>query len=184
MQVRGVRLRRRVSRLTPHPRRSNEVNENFEIDSSNVYDKYMLIMDAGIPILHQSGDIDLAVPSLGTQACMLNLNLTTSADWAPWSVDGSKQVAGYSQSWNDGLLTFATVKGAGHQTPVRSHSPSRPSAATDTTLRHRRTSPSKPASSSRISSPASKNDHIHTALVGAPYTDDDSVLGLPLRCWR
>ena len=93
------------------------VNENFQIDQPNVYDKYMTLIDAQIPILHMSGDMDLAVPSLGTQACMMNLNLTTSADWAMWSIDGSKQVAGYRQEWQDGLLSFATVKGAGHAVP-------------------------------------------------------------------
>lgn len=58
-----------------------------------------------------SGDHDLIVPFLGTQAWIKSLNYSIVDDWRSWTVEG--QVAGYTRSYSNGM-TYATVKGGGH----------------------------------------------------------------------
>lgn len=57
-----------------------------------------------------SGDLDLAIPYVGTETWIKSLNLTIEKGWQPWFVDG--QVAGYWMQYaqKDYHLTFATVK--------------------------------------------------------------------------
>uniref|UniRef100_A0A0D3FNM3 carboxypeptidase D n=1 Tax=Oryza barthii TaxID=65489 RepID=A0A0D3FNM3_9ORYZ len=58
-----------------------------------------------------SGDHDLMVPFLGTQAWIRSLNFTIIDDWRAWHLDG--QAAGFTVMY-DNNLTFATLKGSGH----------------------------------------------------------------------
>ncbi|KAL4615202.1 hypothetical protein ACB092_07G106800 [Castanea dentata] len=64
-----------------------------------------------------SGDQDLVVPYVGTQEWIRSLNMTITADWQPWFVEG--QIAGYTRFFTKNLyhMTFATVKGGGHTAP-------------------------------------------------------------------
>ncbi|KAG5543663.1 hypothetical protein RHGRI_016427 [Rhododendron griersonianum] len=55
----------------------------------------------------KSGDHDLIVPFLGTQAWIKSLNYSIVDDWRSWKVEG--QVAGYTRSYSNGM-TYATVK--------------------------------------------------------------------------
>lgn len=66
-------------------------------------------------MLHYSGDIDGAVPTLGTYNWIQSLNWDVVTEWYPYLVQG--QVAGYLESYNNDALTFATVHGAGHMVP-------------------------------------------------------------------
>jgi carboxypeptidase C (cathepsin A) len=66
-------------------------------------------------MLHYSGDVDGAVPTLGTENWINSLNWDVSENWRPYYLDG--QVAGYLESYNNVALTFATVHGAGHMAP-------------------------------------------------------------------
>lgn len=68
----------------------------------------------GYRALIYSGDHDMVVPFIGTQAWIRSLNYTIVDDWRSWWVD--RQVAGYT-TLHDNDLTFATVKGAGHTAP-------------------------------------------------------------------
>ncbi|CAM0904466.1 unnamed protein product [Alopecurus aequalis] len=68
----------------------------------------------GYPALIYNGDHDSAVPFVGTEAWIRSLNLPTTDDWRPWYVDG--QIAGFTRSFSS-ILTYATVKGAGHTAP-------------------------------------------------------------------
>ncbi|PNX76384.1 serine carboxypeptidase [Trifolium pratense] len=58
-----------------------------------------------------SGDHDLVVPFMSTQAWIRALNYSIVDDWRPWFVNG--QVGGYTRTYSNGM-TFSTVKGSGH----------------------------------------------------------------------
>eukprot|EP00010_Vexillifera_abyssalis_P006727 CAMPEP_0201548958 /NCGR_PEP_ID=MMETSP0173_2-20130828/5447_1 /ASSEMBLY_ACC=CAM_ASM_000268 /TAXON_ID=218659 /ORGANISM="Vexillifera sp., Strain DIVA3 564/2" /LENGTH=349 /DNA_ID=CAMNT_0047958481 /DNA_START=289 /DNA_END=1335 /DNA_ORIENTATION=+ len=67
-----------------------------------------------IRILLYSGDVDIAtVPFAYTTTCIHEMNRTITDPWRKWKIDGA--LAGYTESY-EGLM-FATVKGAGHETP-------------------------------------------------------------------
>ncbi|XP_004292764.1 PREDICTED: serine carboxypeptidase-like 18-like [Fragaria vesca subsp. vesca] len=68
----------------------------------------------GYPSLIYSGDHDMLVPFLGTQAWIRSLNYSIVDDWRPWFVHS--QIAGYTRTYAN-RMTFATVKGAGHTAP-------------------------------------------------------------------
>lgn len=68
----------------------------------------------GYRSLIYSGDHDMLIPSIGTQAWIRSLNFSIVDDWRPWYADA--QIAGYTRSYRNNL-TFATVKGAGHTGP-------------------------------------------------------------------
>ncbi|CAN6539770.1 unnamed protein product [Malus baccata var. baccata] len=61
-----------------------------------------------------SGDHDMIVPFMATQAWIRSLNYSIVNDWRPWFVKG--QVAGYTRTYSN-RMTYATVKGAGHTAP-------------------------------------------------------------------
>lgn len=65
-------------------------------------------------MLHYSGDIDGAVPTLGTQNWIATLGWPVVNAWESYLVDG--QVGGYWESYQ-GDFTFGTVHGAGHMAP-------------------------------------------------------------------
>ncbi|KAK4860088.1 hypothetical protein QYF36_017138 [Acer negundo] len=68
----------------------------------------------GYRSLIYSGDHDMMVPFVGTQAWIRSLNYSIVDDWRPWILHG--QVAGFTRTYSN-KMTFATVKGAGHTAP-------------------------------------------------------------------
>ncbi|XP_023642246.1 serine carboxypeptidase-like 15 isoform X3 [Capsella rubella] len=58
-----------------------------------------------------SGDHDMTIPFVGTQAWISSLNYSVIDKWRPWMV--LDQVAGYTKTYAN-KMTFATVKGGGH----------------------------------------------------------------------
>ncbi|KAF7052504.1 hypothetical protein CFC21_060591 [Triticum aestivum] len=68
----------------------------------------------GYRALVYSGDHDLQVPQLSTQAWIRSLNFSIADDWRAWHLDG--QAAGFTITYAN-KLTFATVKGGGHTAP-------------------------------------------------------------------
>ncbi|KAL9828439.1 putative peptidase S10, serine carboxypeptidase, alpha/Beta hydrolase [Arabidopsis thaliana] len=58
-----------------------------------------------------SGDHDMTIPFLGTQAWIRSLNYSITEKWRPWMI--LDQVAGYTKTYAN-KMTLATVKGGGH----------------------------------------------------------------------
>jgi len=68
-----------------------------------------------ISVLVYAGDVDIAtVPFAFNQPCLAQLNRKNLKVWSPWFVNGA--TAGYVEYFD--TYTFATVKGAGHETPL------------------------------------------------------------------
>ncbi|CAK9170524.1 unnamed protein product [Ilex paraguariensis] len=67
-----------------------------------------------------SGDIDGRIPVTSTKYSINYMKLPVKTPWHPWLLNG--EVGGYTQVY-EGDLTFATVRGAGHQVP--SYQPAR-----------------------------------------------------------
>eukprot|EP00818_Percolomonas_sp_WS_P010731 CAMPEP_0117455954 /NCGR_PEP_ID=MMETSP0759-20121206/11628_1 /TAXON_ID=63605 /ORGANISM="Percolomonas cosmopolitus, Strain WS" /LENGTH=424 /DNA_ID=CAMNT_0005249279 /DNA_START=439 /DNA_END=1713 /DNA_ORIENTATION=+ len=65
--------------------------------------------------LYYSGDVDLAVNTLGTEASIFDLNQTVVEEWRQWHAGKTKQVAGMIRRTKE--VTFVTIRGAGHMTP-------------------------------------------------------------------
>ncbi|KAJ4842745.1 hypothetical protein Tsubulata_027206 [Turnera subulata] len=68
----------------------------------------------GFRRLIYSGDHDMLVSFVGTQAWIRSLNYSIVDDWRAWYLQG--QVAGYTRTYSN-LMTYATLKGAGHTAP-------------------------------------------------------------------
>ncbi|KAK7291949.1 hypothetical protein RIF29_07520 [Crotalaria pallida] len=75
---------------------------------------YEELIAAGLRIWVFSGDTDSVVPVTATRFSLNHLNLTITTRWYPWYTGG--QVGGWTEVY-DGL-TFATVRGAGHEVPL------------------------------------------------------------------
>nr|GMC84456.1 serine carboxypeptidase-like 40 [Ipomoea batatas] len=78
------------------------------------------LMSNGIRVWIFSGDIDGRVPVTSTKNSLKKMKVTPKSEWHPWFLDG--EVGGYAQKFERNL-TFATVRGAGHQVP--SYQPAR-----------------------------------------------------------
>ncbi|GLJ45171.1 hypothetical protein SUGI_0950790 [Cryptomeria japonica] len=97
---------------------SSVLSYNTYVDT--MFPLYRKMMAARLRILVYSGDVDAKVPVTSTRYSINALNLPIEKPWYPW-MDGDIDVAGYSVIYKG--LTFATVRGAGHQVP--SYQPSR-----------------------------------------------------------
>ncbi|KAF7836099.1 serine carboxypeptidase-like 40 [Senna tora] len=71
-------------------------------------------LNHGLRVWIFSGDVDGRVPVTSTLYSINNMNLEVTTPWHPWFFNG--EVGGYTQVYK-GNLTFATVRGAGHQVP-------------------------------------------------------------------
>jgi hypothetical protein len=65
-------------------------------------------------MLKFSGDIDGAVPTLGTLKWINELNWKVTKEWQPYFYN--EQLAGYIEQ-REGLFTLVTIHGAGHMAP-------------------------------------------------------------------
>ncbi|CAN7053000.1 unnamed protein product [Brassica rapa subsp. trilocularis] len=65
----------------------------------------------GYRSLIYSGDHDLGMPYLGTQAWIRSLNYSVIDDWRPWMINS--KLAGYTRTYAN-KMTFATIKASGH----------------------------------------------------------------------
>ncbi|CAN8287928.1 unnamed protein product [Cochlearia groenlandica] len=65
----------------------------------------------GYRSLIYSGDHDLCVPFIGTQAWIKSLNYSIIDEWKPWMIND--QIAGYTRTYAN-KMTYATIKASGH----------------------------------------------------------------------
>ncbi|CAH8337123.1 unnamed protein product [Eruca vesicaria subsp. sativa] len=82
---------------------------NYDIQSTVPF--HMNNSISGFRSLIYSGDHDMVVPFIATQAWIRFLNYSIVDDWRPWMVND--QIAGYTRSYAN-KMTFATIKGGGH----------------------------------------------------------------------
>jgi serine carboxypeptidase-like clade 2 len=64
-----------------------------------------------------SGDSDAVLPLSGTRHSINAMKLKSSKRWYPW-YHSHGLVGGWSQVYEDGLLTYTTVRAAGHEVPL------------------------------------------------------------------
>ncbi|CAM0903455.1 unnamed protein product [Alopecurus aequalis] len=91
---------------------TGDVPYNRDIMSSIKY--HQNVTANGYRALVYSGDHDVIVPHLGTQAWVRSLGFPIVDDWRAWHLRG--QSAGFTISYSNNM-TFATVKGGGHTAP-------------------------------------------------------------------
>ncbi|XP_074557347.1 serine carboxypeptidase-like 1 [Curcuma longa] len=87
---------------------------NFTNDVPSSLQYHFSLTSNGYRALVYSGDHDMTVPYLGTQAWIRSLNFSIVDDWRSWWVDN--QIAGFTRRYSNNL-TFVTIKGGGHTAP-------------------------------------------------------------------
>ncbi|XP_078171152.1 serine carboxypeptidase-like 17 isoform X1 [Carex rostrata] len=86
----------------------------YERDINSSIKYHHNLTSRGYRALVYSGDHDLLVPFLGTQAWVRSLNFPVMDAWRVWHVDG--QTAGFTETYSNNL-TFATIVNGGHTAP-------------------------------------------------------------------
>ncbi|KAK7266562.1 hypothetical protein RIF29_19210 [Crotalaria pallida] len=93
---------------------SEVLNRNWNDTDVSVLPIYRQLIAHGIRVWVFSGDVDSVVPVTATRYSLEQLKLGTKIPWYPWYV--KKQVGGWTEVYEG--LTFATVRGAGHEVPL------------------------------------------------------------------
>ncbi|KAL7257552.1 hypothetical protein ACSBR1_003791 [Camellia fascicularis] len=93
---------------------SDVLIKNWNDSQVSMLPTYKELIAAGLRIWVFSGDTDSVVPVTATRFSLSHLNLTVKTRWYPWY--SNRQVGGWTEVY-DGL-TFATVRGAGHEVPL------------------------------------------------------------------
>ncbi|KAL5582164.1 hypothetical protein UlMin_014606 [Ulmus minor] len=93
---------------------SEVLNRNWNDTEVSVLPIYKEMIAGGLRVWVFSGDVDSVVPVTATRFSLARLNLATKIPWYPWYV--KKQVGGWTEVYEG--LTFATVRGAGHEVPL------------------------------------------------------------------
>ncbi|XAR51138.1 Carboxypeptidase D [Bertholletia excelsa] len=93
---------------------SDVLIKNWKDSKPSMLPTYEELMAAGLRIWVFSGDTDSVVPVTATRFSLNHLNLTVKTRWYPWY--SGPQVGGWTEVYEG--LTFATVRGAGHEVPL------------------------------------------------------------------
>lgn len=93
---------------------SDVLIKNWKDSESSMLPVYKDLIAAGLRIWVFSGDTDSVVPVTATRFSLSHLNLTVKTRWYPWY--SGDQVGGWTEVYKG--LTFATVRGAGHEVPL------------------------------------------------------------------
>ncbi|MCL7021472.1 hypothetical protein MKW94_028336 [Papaver nudicaule] len=93
---------------------SETLNRNWNDTEASILPIYKEMIAGGLRVWVFSGDVDSVVPVTATRFSLERLKLSTKIPWYPWYV--KKQVGGWTEVYEG--LTFATVRGAGHEVPL------------------------------------------------------------------
>ncbi|CAN0857806.1 Serine carboxypeptidase-like 25 [Linum grandiflorum] len=93
---------------------SEVLNRNWNDTEVSMLPIYRQMIAAGLRVWVFSGDVDSVVPVTATRYSLAQLKLKTKLAWYPWYV--KNQVGGWTEVYQG--LTFATVRGAGHEVPL------------------------------------------------------------------
>ncbi|XXG55560.1 hypothetical protein AAC387_Pa03g3205 [Persea americana] len=93
---------------------SETLNRNWNDTAVSVLPIFKELIAAGLRIWVYSGDVDSVVPVTATRFSLAQLRLPTKIPWYPWYA--KNQVGGWTEVYKG--LTFATVRGAGHEVPL------------------------------------------------------------------
>ncbi|CAI9769737.1 unnamed protein product [Fraxinus pennsylvanica] len=98
----------------------SDVIQKWEDSPSTVIPLLKELMANGLRVWIFSGDTDGVIPITSTKYSINHMKLSVKTSWRPWFL--GREVGGYTKVY-EGNLTFATVRGAGHQVP--SYQPAR-----------------------------------------------------------
>ncbi|THF98221.1 hypothetical protein TEA_011952 [Camellia sinensis var. sinensis] len=107
-------LHANVTKLSYDWEPCSEVIRHWEDSSSTIIPLLQEFMENGLRVWVFSGDIDGRIPVTSTKYSINKMKLHLKTPWHPWYLNG--EVGGYTEVYK-GDLTFATVRGAGHQVP-------------------------------------------------------------------
>ncbi|PIA29441.1 hypothetical protein AQUCO_06000060v1 [Aquilegia coerulea] len=93
---------------------SNDLNYLSDVRSSTSYHVYLSSKRRYRSLMY-SGDHDMRIPFLSTQAWIRSLNYSISNEWRKWRVD-AHTIGGYTRTYTNNM-TFTTIKGGGHTAP-------------------------------------------------------------------
>ncbi|XP_057972885.1 serine carboxypeptidase-like 25 isoform X2 [Malania oleifera] len=93
---------------------SETLNRNWNDTAISILPIYREMIAAGLRVWVFSGDVDSVVPVTATRYSLAQLKLAAQIPWYPWYV--KNQVGGWTEVYEG--LTFATVRGAGHEVPL------------------------------------------------------------------
>ncbi|CAN0873327.1 Serine carboxypeptidase-like 18 [Linum grandiflorum] len=91
----------------------------YTVDIPTSTEFHIQLAKKGYRSLIYSGDHDMLIPYVGTLEWIKSLNFKIVEEWRSWRLNN--QVAGYTRTYSHpaqlNLMTFATIKGAGHTAP-------------------------------------------------------------------
>ncbi|XP_047259720.1 serine carboxypeptidase-like 40 [Capsicum annuum] len=93
----------------------SEVIESWTDSPLTIIPVLKKVMANGIRVWIFSGDTDGIIPITSTEKSIKKMKLHVETPWYPW-FHNDYEVGGYTQIYRNNL-TFATVRGAGHQVP-------------------------------------------------------------------
>lgn len=93
---------------------SDKLLKNWKDSEFSILPIYKELIAAGLRIWVFSGDTDSVVPVTATRFSLSHLNLHVKRRWYPWY--SGDEVGGWTEVYHG--LTFATVRGAGHEVPL------------------------------------------------------------------
>ncbi|XP_078443403.1 alpha/beta-Hydrolases superfamily protein [Wolffia australiana] len=93
---------------------SDVLIKNWGDSQFSMLPTYRELIGAGLRIWVFSGDTDSVVPVTATRFSLNHLKLVVKVRWYPWYA--GREVGGWTEIYRG--LTFATVRGAGHEVPL------------------------------------------------------------------